>query len=1004
MSIYSFGLGINGELGQGDTCESLDLPKKIQFFSDINKKVKKISCGSYHTVFITDDEELYLTGIGQDPKTGSTLFALDSTLSKSTSSPLSLSKNGASSGVVDNKGARIPHSLSTRSLLKPSNSQEERQLQGALDEFHEVVKTNGPPSGGSTPPLSSGGGSGSGTPTTPPPLTVSMTQQNIEYVKPRTIPTHIPLSFIDRNHPANKIKQVSLGNYHIVILTEGGNVWSWGTNTYGQLGIGSTTHSNHPKMVELKCVKSIATGVKHTAAINEWGELYMWGINEQGELGLGDTNNRLSPTRVSRLKSEFMQRNFLRQLNVLNNVYYKSFMSIATPSDPAITQQLLFLSNQGSGSGSDKSGSADKGAGTLSASGGGGGGLSSSRDLNSTASSGNLSPVVGPTPITTGGSSHSTPNLMSGSGTIRSRSTSMATIRGFLGLNAMANTSIEDNVSVTEEEVIGIFSDIRSLIKSTQILLSKLDQRIDTYDPEIQILGDIFLEESVLSSYRCYIPFSDNYNSACMTLFNVKRRSEKVATLLKECEKRSQTYGVKLDSDIVHSIDLKSLLLSPLQNIPRIFMMLGELSMSTSPKHKDIELLNQSAGKFQVLFERINQNFQFVEAIEILNCSSNEYGNPQVMGGSLKQLVEKLTHHNISDPYFVNVFLLTFRNFSKPLELLDLLIEKYEKYPVARGRVVNVLSNWIINYFYDFENDPIQTIIDPPDHHPEQLSQKLEKFLQNSITDKLLNSAKAPYEAQRKKDFSTRYNAISVIIPTVVTPPTISLLDFSPIDICQTLTILNHLYYAKIDRRELLNQRWTKKKAPNIQASTDHFNRVSQLVVTEIVQCKNSKSRATVIAHFLAIAQGCFELNNFTGVAAIIYGLNNATVSKLKKTWSKLSKDSFNTYEYLEKIVTPMKNYISLRHIMATVQPPCTPFIGTYLKDLTFIEDGNPPQIGGLINFYKQRKISEVIFQIQQFQQVLYTNITPNITIRDYLLAAPLLEEKKAQSMASGYE
>jgi son of sevenless-like protein len=56
------------------------------------------------------------------------------------------------------------------------------------------------------------------------------------------------------------------------------------------------------------------------------------------------------------------------------------------------------------------------------------------------------------------------------------------------------------------------------------------------------------------------------------------------------------------------------------------------------------------------------------------------------------------------------------------------------------------------------------------------------------------------------------------------------------------------------------------------------------------------------------------------------------------------------------------------------VDPPCIPYLGVYLTDLTFIEDGNKDYVTdeGLINFDKRRKISTVIREIQQYQQTPY--------------------------------
>ncbi|MED6265642.1 Ras-specific guanine nucleotide-releasing factor 2, partial [Characodon lateralis] len=53
--------------------------------------------------------------------------------------------------------------------------------------------------------------------------------------------------------------------------------------------------------------------------------------------------------------------------------------------------------------------------------------------------------------------------------------------------------------------------------------------------------------------------------------------------------------------------------------------------------------------------------------------------------------------------------------------------------------------------------------------------------------------------------------------------------------------------------------------------------------------------------------------------------------------------------------------------------PPCVPYLGMYLTDLAFIEEGTPNFTEeGLVNFSKMRMISHIIREIRQFQQTPY--------------------------------
>lgn len=87
------------------------------------------------------------------------------------------------------------------------------------------------------------------------------------------------------------IVQVAAGDQHSVALTSWGLIYSWGENGYGQLGINSTEmHTPTPKLVKSlarKQVLQIACGSNHTLALTSDGELYSWGQNNFGQLGLG---------------------------------------------------------------------------------------------------------------------------------------------------------------------------------------------------------------------------------------------------------------------------------------------------------------------------------------------------------------------------------------------------------------------------------------------------------------------------------------------------------------------------------------------------------------------------------------------------------------------------------------------------------------------------------------------------------------------------------------------
>ncbi|WP_244304551.1 S-layer homology domain-containing protein [Leucobacter viscericola] len=91
------------------------------------------------------------------------------------------------------------------------------------------------------------------------------------------------------------------GGSHSLALSDDGDVYGWGSNSYGQLGDGSLERRLLPTRVMMpESVKfvSIAAGGDQSFALTEAGELYSWGLNDQGQLGDGTQVNRLVPTKV----------------------------------------------------------------------------------------------------------------------------------------------------------------------------------------------------------------------------------------------------------------------------------------------------------------------------------------------------------------------------------------------------------------------------------------------------------------------------------------------------------------------------------------------------------------------------------------------------------------------------------------------------------------------------------------------------------------------------------
>ncbi len=89
------------------------------------------------------------------------------------------------------------------------------------------------------------------------------------------------------------------GDGHCLALDQNGTIWSWGVNTYGQLGIGSTTlQTRAVQVTNLTGITAIAAGISHSLALKSDGTVWSWGVNTNGQLGNNSTTQQLQPVQV----------------------------------------------------------------------------------------------------------------------------------------------------------------------------------------------------------------------------------------------------------------------------------------------------------------------------------------------------------------------------------------------------------------------------------------------------------------------------------------------------------------------------------------------------------------------------------------------------------------------------------------------------------------------------------------------------------------------------------
>lgn len=93
-------------------------------------------------------------------------------------------------------------------------------------------------------------------------------------------------------------KMVRGAGYHFAAIRQDGTLWTWGRNDFGQLGHNNSTHTSHPGQVAGSW-KFVTVGAFNTFGIRSDDTLWGWGINSNGGLGDGTSSDRSSPVQIS---------------------------------------------------------------------------------------------------------------------------------------------------------------------------------------------------------------------------------------------------------------------------------------------------------------------------------------------------------------------------------------------------------------------------------------------------------------------------------------------------------------------------------------------------------------------------------------------------------------------------------------------------------------------------------------------------------------------------------
>ncbi|CAC5367359.1 RAPGEF1 [Mytilus coruscus] len=376
-------------------------------------------------------------------------------------------------------------------------------------------------------------------------------------------------------------------------------------------------------------------------------------------------------------------------------------------------------------------------------------------------------------------------------------------------------------------------------------------------------------------------------------------------------------------------------------------------------------------------FAEINPLDDIDVSDQLVRKKDSEDG-PEIRGGSVDAMIvhasavnrngSESESVNQEDFLFQEAFLTTYRTFITPTELMDKLLYRFQKFHHAPDKKKKVAGNGFALLI---------RIID--EVRANELAENTTKKIMDLVFELLCQGDLMLAKILRKKiiEKCESKQITADIFPSMTIMSSISLqtspsdmLHVKSHDIAEQMTLLDAELFQKIEIPEVLL--WAKEQSeeqsPNLTTFTEHFNKMSYWVRTRILTQEEAKDREKYFMKFIKVMRHLRKLNNFNSYLAILSAVDSAPIRRLE--WQRPNLEVLKEFCQL---IDSSGSFRAYRHALAETEPPCIPYIGLILQDLTFINIGNQDFLpDGNINFAKRWQQFHILDSMRRFKKDKY--------------------------------
>ncbi|KAI5699559.1 hypothetical protein M8J75_004992 [Diaphorina citri] len=366
-----------------------------------------------------------------------------------------------------------------------------------------------------------------------------------------------------------------------------------------------------------------------------------------------------------------------------------------------------------------------------------------------------------------------------------------------------------------------------------------------------------------------------------------------------------------------------------------------------------------------------DSNIDFIEELDVRDHLIFTEDGQDIRGAHPDALLVHATRDN-NEHLYQDAFLTTFRTFKTPLEIIKKLIDRYHKFvsssEVQKQRAARETFSFLVQVVSEL------TVY--------ELDDNLVKYLTDFIYQLLSSGHFKPARGLRVKllakyDCKNNESVKNEILSSLNVYTThYTLLAFKSEHIAEQMTLLDSDLFIKIEIPEVLAwiEQQNEEKSPNLTRFTEHFNKVSYWARTRILEQNEARDREKYVVKFIKIMKHLRKMNNFNSYLGLLSALDSAPIRRLE--WQKHITEGLKEYCALIDSTSSFRAY---RQALAETQPPCIPYIGLVLQDLTFVHIGNPHllpcnelpphvQYKNVINFSKRRQQFNIVQNMKRFR------------------------------------